>query len=681
MRKSLARKKREVAKKRRVRIAILLLSLLTIVVVGLVAGASSIVASAFTDLPTVNDPKIGQQPQKTKVYDAWGREVVQFYAENRENVRYDQISSWLVKAIVASEDERFYQHKGVDVKGIMRALAVDVASGRVVEGGSTITQQFVKNTLGTSERTLTRKLREAILAYRLEQRYPGRKGKDTILTMYLNTIYFGAGAYGVETASQVYFHKHAKNLTLYQAAFLAGMPQSPSSFSPYSDKKEALARRAEVLRKMLRNRFITREQYDSAINAKLRIFSPRGQQYSEAPYFFEYVKSLLIKKFGANMVFQGGLRVRTTLNPRMQLAAERAVSSTLYEKDDPAASLTAVDPKTGYIRAMVGGKNFAQSKFNLATQGRRQPGSAFKVFVLVTALQQGISPYDQYDSSTPITIRLPGKDWRVSNAEPGTGGMMTVADATAHSVNVVFAQMMMDVKPKKVVQTAHSMGIVSPLETLPAIALGGLGKGITTLDMASAYATLAMQGVRFPATAILEVKTANGKVLLKTRPKGKRVLTKAVASEATRMLEGVITGGTGRNANIGRPAAGKTGTSQTYRDAWFCGYTPDMAAAVWVGYAKRQVPMYSVHGMRVFGGTFPAEIWRKFMETVLEDTPANGFPFKSMGFKRRNSEEKTEKAPSDQNDGGQPAPSPSPNPEPPPPPPPPPPSPPGTDTP
>ncbi|RJQ54683.1 MAG: penicillin-binding protein [Actinobacteria bacterium] len=684
MRKTLARKKREKTRRRRIRVLLLMLLVTLLVFVMTLSAVGVVVAGAFTDLPTVDNPRLTNQPQKTKVYDSWGREVAQFYAENRESVKFNQISPWMIKAIVASEDERFYQHPGVDVKGILRALAVDIAEGEIREGGSTITQQFVKVTLGTSEKTFTRKLREAILAYRLEKKYPGKAGKDQILTMYLNTIYYGTGAYGIETASQVYFAKHAKNLTLAQAAFLAGMPQSPSSFSPYTDKKQAERRRAEVLRKMVRNRFITREAYDEAINSPLKLAYPKKPTYKIAPYYMEFVKLLLIKKFGVNRVFQGGLRVRTTINPKMQKYAEEAVSSTLDQNDDPSASLVAIDPKTGHIKAMVGGKNFERSKFNLATQGRRQPGSAFKTFVLVAALQKGISPYDQYSSSSPITIPMPGKDWRVSNAEPGTGGMMTVAQATAHSVNVVFAQMMMDVKPKNVVKVAHDMGIRSHLELVPAIALGGLGKGVTALDMASAYATLAAQGRHYPPVAITEVRDSRGKLLYRANSKGRQVITRAIASEATRLLETVIRGGTGRGANIGRPAAGKTGTSQTYRDAWFCGFTPDMAAAVWMGYPNRQTPMRSVHGRRVFGGTFPAEIWAKFMRGALDGVPATRFPFKSMGFKKSDSKANEDENSGDRQNGGndrtpnppapppeQPKPKPKPKPPSPPPPPPP----------
>ncbi len=674
MRKTLARKKREKAKRRKIRILLLILLVIVLSVVALIASLGTVVASAFTDLPTVDNPRLTNQPQKTKIYDGWGREVAQFYAENRENVKFNDVSPWMIKAIVASEDRRFYQHPGVDVQGILRALAKDIASGRVVEGGSTITQQFVKITLGTSERTLTRKLREAILAYRLEKKYPGRKGKDTILTMYLNTIYFGTGAYGVETASNVYFRKHADKLTLSQAAFLAGMAPSPSSFSPYSDRDEAVKRRNDVLHKMLRAQFITQAQFDEAANAELRLAYPRKENYKMAPYFIEYVKSLLIKKFGANLVFQGGLRVKTTIDPSMQAKAEQAVSSTLYERDDPAASLVSIDPKTGFIKAMVGGKNFERTKFNLATQGRRQAGSAFKTFVLVAALEKGISPYDTYNSSSPITIPLKGKDWRVSNAEPGTGGSMDLVSATAHSVNVVFAQLMMDVGPKKVVKVAHDMGIRSYIEPVPAIALGGLGQGVTSLEMASAYGTLATQGRYVAPIAISEVKTAQGKLLYKARAKGKQVVPRAVASEATAMLQGVIQGGTGRAANIGRPAAGKTGTSQTYRDAWFCGYTPDLSTAVWVGYPNRQIPMRSVHGRRVFGGTFPAEIWNKFMGAALANVPASSFPFKSLGFKRK-SDKTTDQT--NEEPGGRthnppqpvpPSPEPKPKPKPPPPP-------------
>jgi penicillin-binding protein 1A len=593
-------------------------------------SAFALVASAVKDLPDLEKAaqKV-QLAQTTKIFSSDGKLIATLHAEeNREIVPLNKISPYLRNAVVAIEDERFYKHRGVDYEAIARALIVDITSGETREGGSTITQQYVKNMFTTRERSLRRKIKEAVLAYQIESMY----SKDKILEKYLNTIYFGHGCYGAETASLVFFGKHAKDLSLSESALLAGVIRSPSRYSPYDNPELAKARRNLVLSKMAKLGYITPEEAEKAKKEKIKvkkIVPPK----TFAPYFVEFVKQKLIDKYGANRVFRGGLRVYTTLDIKAQLAAEKAISETLDRKGDPSAALVAIEPSTGYIKAMVGGRDFNTQKFNLAAQGKRQPGSAFKVFVLTTGIEEGISPSKTYQSS-PVTIKLPGKDWRVRNATEGKGGgPMTIRQATIHSVNAVFARFIMDVGPEKVVQTAKKMGITTKLNPNPAIALGGLSIGVSPLEMASAYATLANGGKYCAPKAILKVTDSTGRIIEETKVKPKPVISSITAYLVTDILKDVIRYGTGRRANIGRPAAGKTGTTQEYRDAWFVGYTPHLSCAVWVGYPQGQIPLRNIHGFyRVAGGTIPAIIWKKFMKEALKDYPKKDFPTPTKGL-------------------------------------------------
>jgi penicillin-binding protein 1A len=541
--------------------------------------------------------------------------------ESRVLVESDEIAPVMKAAIVAIEDRRFYEHRGVDVRGIVRAVWADVRHKRVVEGGSTITQQFVKNAYVKNQRTIARKLREAALAWQLEQRWK----KDRILTAYLNTIYFGNQAYGIQQAARVYFDKKASRLTLPEAALLAGIPSDPNAYDPAAHPQAARARRNVVLRAMLGQAVIARDEYTRAVATPLPkpedIHLPGTE--GQAPYFANYVKEQLLEHYGSpRKVFGRGLRVTTTIDLALQRTAREAVAKWLPpEPDDPnhpTAALVAIDPKTGAVLAMVGGENYHRSQFNLATQRNRQTGSAFKPFVLATALQRGISPQTTLVSQ-PITINLGDKLWPVSNYENEYMGSISLVTATAHSDNSVYAQLTALVGPKRVAATAKRLGVTGPLSGFYSIGLGG--EAASPLEMARAYAAFANGGARIDGALMgntpraIETIRVKGKTL-ENAPVPEPVLDRNLDAIVTQLLEGVVTSGTGRRAALpGWSVAGKTGTTSNYGDAWFVGYTPQLVTAVWVGYPTKLVPMLSeFHGDSVAGGTFPALIWKSFME-------------------------------------------------------------------
>ncbi|MBV8259258.1 MAG: PBP1A family penicillin-binding protein [Actinobacteria bacterium] len=544
----------------------------------------------------------------------------------------DQISPWLKQAIVATEDKRFWEHRGVDLRGIARAVVADLR-GRPVQGGSTITQQFVKNALTGDTRTIVRKLKEAALAWQLEQRW----SKERILTAYLNTIYFGNGAYGAERAARTYFGHSAAKLTLSEAALLAGIPEDPSAYDPVRHPAAARARRRLVLGLMLQQKVIQPYQYAIAVDAPMP--KPEDVHLSGvqgvAPYFGEYVKAQLIAKLGARRVFGGGLRVRTTIDLRLQKLAQKAVQKWLPSPTGPQAALVAIDPRDGKVLAMVGGRNFHQSQFNLAVQGIRQPGSSFKPFVLATALKEGISPATQYKSG-PVSIFLGNKYWPVHNYEGEYLGVIDLAKAIAVSDNTVFAQLTRDVGPVSVAHTAHELGIMRPLHGVFSIGLGT--QAVSPLDMARAYSSFADGGYRIDGSflgdeprTVTSITDVTGRTVAANDPVRRPVLTSEQDDLLTQLLEGVVTGGTGTAAAIpGRQVAGKTGTTENYGDAWFVGYTPQLVVAVWVGYPKGLVPMlHEFKGGPVVGGSFPALIWKTFTEsalTELGDAPEQ-FPY------------------------------------------------------
>ncbi|MCX8007792.1 MAG: PBP1A family penicillin-binding protein [Coriobacteriia bacterium] len=589
-----------------------------------VAAGSALVGSWLKGLPDIDDKAAFAVAQTTRIYSADGKLLANLYLENRQVVPLAKISPHLQKAIVAVEDERFWTHKGFDTIGIVRAAITNLRAGGVQEGASTITQQIVRNTVLADERfdiSLRRKAREAYLAYQLEK----RMSKTDILGMYLNTVYFGEGAYGAESASLTFFGKHASDLTIAEAALLAGLPQGPSRLNPYTNPDAAYARRQWVLKRMFETGAITSQEYEAAKQEPVVL--KRAPQVAEtgvyqAPYFVAHVKKILQEKYGTALVFKGGLTVYTTLDTRTQTLAENAVRNVLDRPGDPDAALVAIDPDTGYIKALVGGRDWETNKFNFATQAHRQAGSAFKVFTLVTALEEGMPPHRMLDSSSPAVIKTGGKPWVVDNAEGHGRGYITLQAATVGSVNTCYARLIKELGAEKVIKTAKRMGITSPLKPYLSVTLGT--QGVTPLEMASAFGTLAANGRHFPPVAVTKIKDANGKVIFEAKPEGRQAISHSIAFAATKILKGVISSGTATRARIGRPAAGKTGTTQDYRDAWFVGYTPDLVCAVWMGYTPER-PMRNVHGRRVFGGTFPAQIWHDFMIEALKGTPVRDF--------------------------------------------------------
>jgi 1A family penicillin-binding protein len=579
---------------------------------------------AYTDIPLTKPRPL---PQTTFVYDRDGHLITTLHAGvNRTEVPLSGISRHLKDAVIALEDKDFYREPGVNFSAIVRAALVNLRNGRVEQGGSTITQQYVKNVYTGGQRTISRKIKEAILAQKLSQAYT----KDQILGRYLNSVYFGRGAYGAEAAALTYFGVEASKLSIRQAALLAGLVRAPALYDPFRDPKGAKTRRDLALRAMAQQGYITWHQARANLAKPLRVKKGRSTS-TPAAYFMDYVRRALQSRYGYSGTFTGGLRVSTTLDRGMQRDAESAIATHLRTPGDPSAALVAVDPRSGEIRALVGGRNFDRVKFNLATQAHRQTGSAFKPFTFVAALEQHIDPHAVMTGPPHLTIpdrrcQDPKKgDWEVSNYADESAGTMPLLSALAHSVNTIFAQLVVGVGPDNVVNVAHRMGIKSRLSDVCSITLGS--QAVTPLEMTSAYATLAAGGVRHAPRAIDEVKGPDGKVIGRPPAKGRRVLKRNVADVATFALQGVIQGGTGTAANIGRPAAGKTGTAQNYQDAWFCGYVPQLAACVWMGYPKTEDrPMQNVEGFaHVFGGSLPAMIWHDFMVKALLGSPPVDF--------------------------------------------------------
>jgi penicillin-binding protein 1A len=584
-----------------------------------VSFAYGLVLGIRSDLPQLDPARSSHRlEQNGYIYDSSGKRVLAVLrgSEARVLVGSADIAPVMKQAIVAIEDRRFFEHRGVDIHGIMRAVWQDVRNNKVVQGGSTITQQFVKNTYVRSNRTISRKLKEAALAWQLEQVWP----KDKILTAYLNTIYFGNGAYGIEQASRVYFGHGASTLTLAEAALLAGIPADPSLYNPVTNPKTTHRRRREVLQAMLDQHDITYNEFRLANRTPLpkpedvHLPGTRGP----AQYFVDYVKQQLVDRYGSGKVFGGGLRVVTTIDLGLQEQARHAIAKVLTSPDGPAAALVAIDPRDGRVLAMIGGDNYRKSQFNLAVQGERQPGSAFKPFALATALEQGISPSTVL-VSRPVSIPLGDRTYYVHNYEGSNLGPIDLTTATIYSDNTVYAQLTQIIQPKAVVATARRLGITTPLQGYFSIALGG--EAVNPLEMARAYAAFADGGKRIDGTIIGNrprvIVSVNGR---KNTPQPHQVISGENADIVNEILEQVVQSGTGKRAQLpdGRPVAGKTGTTENYGDAWFVGYTPQLVVAVWVGYPDKLVPMLSqFHGEAVAGGTLPALIWKAFMEKAL----------------------------------------------------------------
>ncbi len=573
------------------------------------------------------------------IYDKDGKRVLAVLrgSEARTLITYDQIADPMRHAIVAIEDRRFWEHDGIDLRGIGRALVADIRHKSVVEGGSTITQQFVKNALDRDQKTIARKVREAAYAWQLE-RDPGGWPKKKILQEYLNTIYFGNGAYGVQQAALTYFQKGAKDLNLAESALLAGIPADPNRYDPVANPKAAKARRRVVLQAMLDESKITPEQLEQANTTPLPEPDDVRLPGTEGPaqHFVNYVKQQLIDKYGQTEVFGGGIKVRSTIDLELQQTARDAISKWLTDPDGPSAALVAIDPRDGAVRAMIGGNNYRKSQFNLAVQGVRQPGSSFKPFVLATALRQGISPATHFESE-PQSIDLGDKYWVVGNYDDAYFGNIDLEKATVESDNSVYAQLTQLVGAKKVAETAKRLGIRSKLDGFYAIGLGA--EAVTPLELARAYATLAHGGRRADGRVfgnrprVIEEVTKDGRKQHNT-PRAFNALTSTQAGIVNQILQKAVRYGTGKRAYLpNRPMAGKTGTTENYGDAWFVGYTPQLAVAVWVGYPTTLKPMLTeFHGEPVTGGSFPALIWKSFMEKALRDEEPVGFPYPNTPY-------------------------------------------------
>jgi penicillin-binding protein 1A len=633
-------RRRKLWPRKRRRIRKLRLSVLLLVLTGLslVSFTYGLITAVAGEIPELDPARIQEREQNGYVYDRTGQRVLAVLrgSESRVLVESNQIAPVMKHAIVAIEDRRFFEHQGVDVRAIARAFWADVRNQQFVQGGSTITQQFVKNALIENDRSIGRKLKEAALAWQLTQRW----SKDKILTEYLNTIYFGNGAYGIQQAALTYFKHGASSLTLPEAALLAGIPRDPARYDPVTNPRGARQRRRLVLQAMLDQGLITRTGFDKAVAAPVpkpdQVRLP-GTRSPDAPhYFVNYVLQQLVDKYGTAEVFGGGLRVRTTIDLELQEIGRQAIAKWLTNDEGPEAALVAVNPQNGDVLAMIGGSNFRQSQFNLAVQGTRQPGSSFKPIVLAAALDQGISTQNTF-ASREVDIPFDNRIWHVENYESSYLGHADLVTATVHSDNSVYAQLTSLVGPQIVKNMARRLGIKSDLRPYLSIGLGA--QAVNPLEMARAFSAFANGGLRVDGEVFGNRPRAISWVRRKgeterNEPRKERVLTPAKAATLNSILQQVVSRGTGRRAALPDYApAGKTGTTENHGDAWFVGYTPRLAVAVWVGYPKELRPMLTeFDGEEVAGGTWPALIWKTFMLKALKKLKAEPESFPSAGY-------------------------------------------------
>ena len=586
-----------------------------------VIGGLRMVESWLQDLPDYTDADSYLNAEPTKILDADGNLIASLYLQNRETVTINDVAPAVLKATVDTEDIRFYQHNGVDPQGIARA-AVNTLIGSGREGASTITQQLVRNTVLSDEQfeiTLRRKVREAYIAIELEKQY----SKDEILMMYLNTIYYGSGAYGIQAASQTYFGKNAKDLSLAESALLAGIPQSPSKLDPTNNMDLALQRRDTVLRRMRDAGDISDQQYQEATKEEIKLnYNPPTKNGTyKYPYFVDYVKSILLDEFNQDVLFKSGLTVKTTIKPELQQYAEESIKGVIGDAEKLEGALISVDVNNGHIVSMVGGKNYENDQFNLATQAKRQPGSAFKVFTLVAAIQEGMSPETMVNANSPAQI---SENWTVQNYANESAGIITLREATWRSLNTAYARVSHEIGAGATVETAKAMGITSPLQQVESVSLGVFGT--SPLELASSFATLASGGIHRDPVAITEVVDRKGQVIFSQEDTSKRVIDEDVAAATNDVLKGVVTNGTAKyaNPNDNHIYAGKTGTSQNVRDLWMIGYTTSYSTAVWVGY--RQEAEIRFNGALGTTGKLPSPIFKAYMTKAMKGLPRQDFP-------------------------------------------------------
>ena len=588
------------------------------------------VMGVAADTPEIDTLQPVRQGENSVIYAADGSRLGYIRSnEARTSVPIEKIPEELQAATVAIEDERFYKHNGVDVEGVVRAAIENIGAGEVQQGGSTITMQLVRNLyIDDPERDIERKIKEAKLAEEIE----GELSKEEILEQYLNSASYGTvngrTAVGVEAAAQIYYSKPANDLTLAESAMLAGLPQAPSQYNPLQNEPAALERRNEVLDNMADQGFISETEAQDAMDEPINL--DPGNRYSEIrePYFFDFVEQQLIEEYGVNTVRQGGLRVHTTVYPELQEAGRAAIESNLGYPGDPSSAVVAIEPDTGFVRAMVSSGAYQDQQFNLAAQGRRQPGSAAKTWALTTAVRRGINPDETFYTSQPLNIDDPTYgQWEVATYSESYAGTVSLHQATLASDNTVYAQLALDLGPEAIADTAKDMGVETELDGLPAETLGGLRIGVSPLEITNSYNTLASGGVRNKPIAIRKVSFPDGSVDELGEPQRERVFQDGVAYEVTQILMDNVDQGTGTAAGTGcGDEAGKTGTTDEFNDAMFMGYTPKLTAGVWVGYPDALRSMSSVHGISVAGGTFPAQIWNDFMTVALEKYGCESFP-------------------------------------------------------
>jgi penicillin-binding protein 1A len=587
------------------------------------AGGLVGLALSFRNLPDVRVLRNYIPSETSYIYDVKGRLLSSIHGEaNREIIPLDQISPELKLAVIAIEDSSFYRHNGINPYSIGRAALVNYQNKGVSEGASTLTMQLVKNLFLTRERTFSRKLAEAILAIRVEQVF----SKDEILEMYLNNIYWGHNNYGIQTAAETYFNKSASELNLAEASVLAGLIQAPEQYSPFLNYTETKQRQALVLDRLEALRWITPEEITAAKNTSLLVGKPTAWRKSQLPFITESVTKELESRFGSDAIAQGGMRVQTTVDLYFQKMAEESVRDShqllrSWGLRADQVALAAVDPRTHFVKALVGGVSYDESQFNRAVQSRRQPGSSFKAFVYYAALASG--KYTPYSTilDAPVRYRVPSGYYSPQNygGKSDFAGAMSIRTALIQSRNVPAIKLGKSVGLEKVIEICRALGIESPLQPVISLPLGSIG--VTPLEMAGSFATFASNGWYSKPTTILQIADSKGNILLDNTPEPQQILDPWATSSLTSILSGVITEGTGKGANIGRPAAGKTGTTSSERDIWFVGYVPQLATAVWVGNDD-----YRPMGKGITGGSFATPVWRSFMLKALKDEPVKYFP-------------------------------------------------------
>lgn len=579
----------------------------------------------LTQLPNVETISVYSPSETTEIYAADGTLLAKLHREeNRYVVPLEKISPLLIKAVIAIEDTRFYQHRGLDLVGIGRATVANITRGRIEEGASTITQQLARNLFLTKKKTITRKVAEMMLALQIERRYT----KNEILELYLNQIYWGHNAYGVESAANVYFNKHASDLSLSEAAMLAGIIEGPEKYSPYKNMDGARERQAKVLSRMAEYGMITESQAKYAASLPTVLSGELPNKYKfVAPYFTSYVIHELIDKYGEYMVYNGGLRVYTTVDLNKQRIAEEVVKKFVQEEGETynfsEGALVSIDPRTGYIKAMVGGASFEASEFNRTWQSKRQPGSSFKAYTYTAAMEMGISP-GFILSDTPVTYEVPADEWNPEgkwepkNFDEKYRGNVTLQQAFERSLNIPAVRLIDKIGVGSVIDVARRMGIKSPLKRSLGLTLGI--SEITLLEQTSAFGVFANGGIRVEPTAITQITGRNGQVIYRHTITEKRAISKNIAAVMVDLMQGVLLRGTGVRGNIDRPAGAKTGTTEEFKDAWFIGYVPQLVTGVWVGNDNNE-PMEGVTEVAV-----APRIWKAFMTNSLIDEPIIDFP-------------------------------------------------------